>query len=92
MKSSSIAYFGAVALGAASVIAASGVENSTSFGGILGYTFFSVLIGAAAVALLGLGNWMEQEEKDSRERLRKAHRIHARNPEYPYKDHTEKGA
>ena len=76
-----ITYFGAVALSVASIIVASGIENSASLGGMLAYTFCAVLAGLASVALAGLGNYLEREE----------YRGHARTPEYPaLPEHTEK--
>ena len=87
-----ILYCGAVALSAASVAVASGINNVSSFVGIAVYSIGLAAIEASALVLAGLGSHLEQKERD-RERLFKTHRIHARNPEYPVlPEHTEKGA
>ena len=50
-----------------------------------------VVVGS--IGLLAIWVWAVIEEERSRERLRKAHRRHARNPEYPaLPEHTEREA
>lgn len=50
-----------------------------------------VVVGS--IGLLAIWVWTVIEEERSRKRLRKAHRSHARNPEYPaLPEHTEREA
>lgn len=52
---------------------------------------FGVVVGS--IGLLAIWVWIVIDEARSRERLRKAHRNHARSPEYPVlPEHTDKGA
>lgn len=52
---------------------------------------FGVVVGS--IGLLAIWVWTVIEEERSRKRLRKAHRSHARNPEYPaLPEHTEREA
>ncbi|MGN0706611.1 MAG: hypothetical protein ACI4JC_01245 [Faecalibacterium sp.] len=59
-----ISYGCAAVFGLISLTFSSGIVNSISFGGMLGYAFFTVLFGAASVAMMGLGSYYEQEEWD----------------------------
>ena len=85
-------YTAALAATFGGLMAASGIDTAITLGGMLGYAALALGMWGAALLLIGWGSYLEQEER-SRKRLRKAHRSHARNPEYPaLPEHTEREA
>lgn len=87
-------YTAALAAAFGGLMAASGIDAAVTLGGMLGYAVLALGMWGAALLLIGWGSYLEQEEA-SRERLRKAHRSHARNrqPEYmQLPEHTEREA
>lgn len=74
-----LCYTGAIVVGVASLMVASGIETAATFGGMIAYALAAVAVFALTVPCVGYARWLEMEA----DRIgRPVHRSHARPDEH----------